>query len=414
MRRFLPISLSRDRSSRPNRSSPEAWYWIGLGYLSLFTYGFIDNSRGPIFPDVLKDYQLSDSVGSLFFLVSSAAALLNNTFFSRWLNRTAGGPLLRIYSLVQIVGLLLIGLSPTFVVTLLGALIIGIAFGGLSIAQNHLITENAPRSIRRRLFAGLHSTYGLASLMAPMAVSMFYLAGFRWRFVLSSLSLGPLAVFLFARSHRQKQSPRPASEIDADAQLAQPAPRREALYFAWVSSLYVVAEISISSRLALLARREWGFDPESANRVLATFFAAMFIGRFLFAALHFPWRNRQILLFGGGLGFAAFVIGMFAGPWWLALSGLGMSVFYPCIVTLIADEQGPRARAITSIAITSQSLGLIFMHFILGAMADSFGLGRALWLGPICLGTALVLLLFKERLAPIYVRKTVCSETANS
>jgi MFS transporter, FHS family, glucose/mannose:H+ symporter len=42
--------------------SRQRWFIIALAYSTLFLYGLIDNTRGPIFPDLLRDFSLSDAI----------------------------------------------------------------------------------------------------------------------------------------------------------------------------------------------------------------------------------------------------------------------------------------------------------------------------------------------------------------
>ena len=57
--------------------------------MSLFALGLVDNARGPVFPDILKEFSLTDTVGSLFFLVASFASLVHNLIFYRFLCETS-------------------------------------------------------------------------------------------------------------------------------------------------------------------------------------------------------------------------------------------------------------------------------------------------------------------------------------
>ena len=47
------------------------WPLILISFASLFVFGISDNIRGPLFPEILKEFNISDSMGSLMFALSS-------------------------------------------------------------------------------------------------------------------------------------------------------------------------------------------------------------------------------------------------------------------------------------------------------------------------------------------------------
>jgi fucose permease len=157
-----------------------------------------------------------------------------------------------------------------------------------------------------------------------------------------------------------------------------------------------MAEIAVGTRMALFARRDWGFDVDRANQFMALFFTGLFLGRLVFAVVHFKWSARRILVVSASLGAMAIALGIFYGPAWMATSGLFLSVFYPCAMSMINDEQGEHASYVIASAITVQSIGLMGMHFVLGGLSDAFGLGKALWIGPVALAGAVLALLVKN------------------
>jgi fucose permease len=160
-----------------------------------------------------------------------------------------------------------------------------------------------------------------------------------------------------------------------------------------ILAFYVISEVAISSRLALYARREVGLDVTQANLLLSGFFLLLFIGRLGSAIVHFPLSNLALLRLSAVTSLVAFSLGLLHHPGWLALCGLTMSVFYPCMMAYLAERMGDRIGYATAWSVTIQLLGLMLMHFALGRIADVASLGAALWIGPICLAFVLVFLL---------------------
>ena len=57
-------------------SEKNNWSYIIIAYASLFVLGLLDNARGPYFPDILEDLELTDSQSGLFLLFPHSLLLL--------------------------------------------------------------------------------------------------------------------------------------------------------------------------------------------------------------------------------------------------------------------------------------------------------------------------------------------------
>jgi len=361
--------------------------------------------RGPVFPDLLKEYALTDTVGGLFFLLASASGLVNNVLLFKWIEKIGAYRTTQVYSFAQVLGLVIIGFGQKYGLTLLGAGIIGTSLGGLGISVNVLVIEGASPGRRRQALSGLHCMYGVSSLLAPLLVSFLYHNGLGWRGVLGWVAVGPAAVmvvsyFYHARLLRALAGDGSRSSAGAEVVTDRARARRVGLYYALIGTFYVVAEISISTRLALYARRDWAYEVDAANLLLVVYFVGLFLGRLASALVRLPWRSYHILVASAVCGLVAYSLGLLFHPLWMAVSGLFLSVFYPCMLALISEEQEEISGYVTSWCITLQSFGIMAMHFLLGRLADDFGLGRALWLGPLTLLSVLLCLSLKSRFAP--------------
>lgn len=367
---------------------------LALGYLGLFLYGLIDNVRGPIFPDIIAEYRLSDSVAGLFFFAAAAATFVNNVLCFEWMGRIGAHRTMWVYSLIQASGLLVTGIGRTYGWTLVGSILIGISCGGIGIATNVLVAESAPLRTRRQWLSGLHAMYGAASLLGPVWVTVFYGLGAGWRAAAGWLAGGSLLVAGGALAIGRGRGGWGLSVAASSARTARTArPLAAGVYYGLICMCYVSAELAISTRLPLYARREWGYSASAANWLLSAFFLGLFTGRFLFAAVRIPWHSRAILAGSAASGVVCFVLGLVHHPGWLAAAGLCVSVFYPAIIALISEEHSASGTTafVTSWCITLQAVGLMGMHLGVGSLSDRIGLGRALWVGPALLLATLAL-----------------------
>lgn len=373
--------------------SRQAWFLISIAYATLFLYGLIDNSRGPVFPDILKEFSLDDTKGSLFFTSASAAALVANITAPWWLKSWGEMGSVRVFCVLQAAALATLGFAPTYSVVLVGAALFGVGLGGLGLLVNVLTAAASPSQHRRQLMSGLHCMYGIASLIAPLMVTGFFEAGSGWRAVFTVLALGPLFIFISSFGSR---APVVAEQAQSSSD-AGPFPRKRVLWYCSVISIYVIVEILISTRLVLYARRDLQYSVEDANRLLSAFYLAMFAGRLFFAVVRVPHSHATLQFIAMFTTFAAIAAGLLVHPGFLALSGLTMSFYYPVTMTKLSEELGSRTGAAMSWVLTVQAIGLLAMHVGIGALSDAVGLKSALWTGPACLALVTLLLVFGSR-----------------
>src|SRR3989344_6567310 len=93
---------------------------IGFACLAMFVLGMSDNIRGPLYPELLLFFNLTNAQGSLSFAVASTAAFFGNIF---------AGALLRNYTLSRVLcisifamgaGLATMGISSTYIWYIVG------------------------------------------------------------------------------------------------------------------------------------------------------------------------------------------------------------------------------------------------------------------------------------------------------
>ncbi|HVK61593.1 MAG TPA: MFS transporter [Bdellovibrionales bacterium] len=369
------------------------WFLILLAYAGLFVYGLVDNARGPVFPDILSTFALSDALGSVFFFLSSLAATLVNATAFWWLKRWHSRKTYSLFIACQVLGMGLIAVSPTYPIMLLGVVLFGFSMGGMGLLVNVFAAEAAEGETRRRVLSGLHGMYGIASLISPVAVTVIYSMGGDWRSALGILAIAPALVFIL--SFVSAKTPDPEGVV-VDAKMAKQVSFVQVWPFVIMVASYVVAEVLLGSRMVLFTRRELGYSVEYSNFLLSGFFMALFIGRMSFAVFTFRFPTRALLLFSAISGLAFFVVGLLVNPIALIGCGLTFSFFYPCAMAEISEKLGPsRAPVVMSWVQTFQSIGILSMHFLVGVLSDKIGLAKAFWLGPLALVVVIICLIWK-------------------
>ena len=348
---------------------------IALAYLGLFSFGMIDNARGPLYPEILNSWQLSTSLGSYIFSLASIASLLANLLSRFWLPRWETINALKIALLLQFISCLGMGLAGEmtngFTLLLVFSFVFGFSSGLVGIAANIAVGKTEAR-LRLRFLSGLHSMYGLASLLIPFAISIL-IKFINWPAIFKVMALIPLLFFLISLTIKN-------IPINLEKKILPPIPFPFRLHIGLIFSFYVASEVAISSQLVLYLNRGLHFPLPLAQNYLSIFFALLLTGRLLFSSISLPISGQKLMYLSLTCSLIAALIGFFAHPLGLVACGLTMSCFFPCAMDWLNDHYPNWASQLTASVMTSVGIMLIIMHILVGQLADIYNIQKALML----------------------------------
>lgn len=380
-------------------------YWpiIVGAYISLFALGLSDNARGPLFSELLTQFHLSNAKGSLFFSISSAMGIVGSLLAQKWIQKVGRLQSFRWSNILMGVGFLIISAATNFFQVLVGAVFFGFCVGVLGVLQNVLVSSEAKGPWVQRLQSGLHSMYGMASLLAPLLVSWILQATGKWQnafFVCGSFSL-----LVGLGSFLSKGRPEPL-EMDSKEMLFpenQPGQNQNLaedksdvlpkgfFVIAFAIAFSVVTEILVSTRLSLYMQNVHGWSVIESARQVSLFFVCMLSGRLLFVFWHPKWNVAALLNASIVLTVSTVILGFWVHPLFLVLSGLSISPFYPLAMSLVATLFRQEMDRYLGIMVSITSLSIVTMHTMSGLLTDSLGIQWALWIGPIMSGLSFLL-----------------------
>lgn len=373
---------------------------ILLSYISLLILGLLDNVRGPFYPDILIELKLNETLGSWYFAMTSLLAFLSSCTSPWLLKRVSSFRLLSFASLVLGIAFALCATAPDMVTMLPACALFGWAYGALNVAQNVMVYEFAPPAMRRRLFSGLHSMYGLAALLAPLTATTFRWQQYGWREAYYFLAAAPILLGMICWFILRVPAP-----VNAETHSPEKFSRREwwmVVAFVAMLSGYLWGEISISTRMAVWLRHDLGFPPDKADFYLAGFFVTLFTGRVFFGFIHFRrFSNWTVLSVSAVLGSLTYFLGLRHAPEWLVLSGWVLAPFYPVTMEQITSSFGAKSSRALGLIIGCGSGSIVLMHLVLGRLSDLVGVTQALHVGVITLmviALSLAALIFSRRL----------------
>lgn len=387
------------------KTIPKNHWAIIFSCISMLVLGLADNSRGPLFPELLKHFNLTNAQGSLSFAFASGSAFFGN-MLGAWslswsLKKISLDRLLGIAIFFMTGGLLLMGLATLFSFYLLGAIIFGFSMGLTGVTHNLLIAENIEPQQQAKAFSGLHGIYGLSSLIAPLLASRApiwftehyspasYLTGWQSSFILTS-GLALIILFLIIWISPQPKFSNPV--LHDESIHGKKSSVKTMLWFGGFFACYVGAELLISTRLALYMRTYFNMNLEKSSDYVTYFFVFLFLGRLFFTFKTFALHLKTQLNLSLVLSLLSLMLGLWLHPFFLPIMGLTIAPFYPLAMAYISEITGLQKRRFLTFIMGSQSICVVAMHMGVGYLTDIYGLFYAFGMGVVLLMGSIICL----------------------
>jgi MFS family permease len=375
------------------------WSYVVGAFLLLFTLGLLDNVRGPAYPDLLHRFSIDEGEGALFYFWASLCGVLVSATGGYWLPRLGLKRSSRATLALQFVGFAGIGwvwgyqlsLNALFIFT--G--IFGLSVGAAGILCNLLIYEGVPRSHTRRFLSGLHSCYGVASLLAPTLIILLRQHHWMWPsifivFACVSLVVG-LQSWFWPKENKIFEVDKPSESILKDTKV-------------WVLggavAFCVAPEMLISTRLVLYYQSVVELDSSHSTFMLSLFFASLLIGRLGFSLINISIPSLRLLFLSLLGSLLCLFVGLRFIPLVLALTGLPLSIFFPSAMAMVSDWYPVRAQALVALVMGMVGVVVVVCHWLMGSLSVLWGMQIAFWLCPFLLFLSLILVVgmgFLER-----------------
>ena len=375
------------------------WPLIIISYAALFVFGITDNIRGPLFPEILKTFKVSDAAGSLMFALGSLSGFFASRFARELLYHFNRKIILQYACLALSLSIIGLSLAKDFYLFLCLSVLFGVSSGVIGLIPNILVPLGASPTKKQQLLSGLHSMYGIASLLAPLFVATVNSFSGDWRTTYLLSAIFPFLLFLYClHPSHQAHHKKPSSKVESRKNLNKKNLWPQ-LGMALILSFTVAAEVLISSRLALYTRRELNFSLDESSFYVSFFFVALLLGRLLFTFKKFQaplfWQIFSCQL----LTIVCIALGLNIRIEFLALSGFFVAPVYPLMIALISSEFPTDLDSAISTMMATDSTMLAIMHLTVGRLTDLFGIHLAF-------NSALIFLLLSITALSVYhIRK---------
>ena len=281
-------------------------------------------------------------------------------------------------------GALLFSQTTNFTVATAAVLLIGVG-GGLSEGTAMALVCDLHGGPRRTAIANLaQAMFSLGAVASPLMAGILIGMGVSWRYgyvataavcaVSAALALGALAM----------RMEKPVGAREGPSQWRALLSDRLVLLLAVGLLLYVGAEVGQSTWLSVYFKREIGSSGALAASSLALMWLGLGIGRLAINWVA-KWSSEMaIIRWSMGLAAAsqaalllarepvsaltsAFLLGVFLGP------------VFPTVVSRATSTHPRQSGTVTAIVVACGSVGVGVFSPLIGVLADSIGIGTALW-----------------------------------
>ncbi len=354
-----------------------------LALFGVFTvFGTSMTIIGAALPKILASFGWSYLVAGMV-LGANAVAYFSFTFVGGFAIKRLGPKRTMVLGLsISALGLLFFGSTADPLTNILLSALIGVGQGFVEITVNwSTLRIDTARSGRPMNL--MHGAFAVGAILGPLALGVLVKAGFDWITVYHGMT-GIFAALAVAIALIPMNL---SSQDDA----AEASPQRLSAHPAyWLSFLalffYVGVELGVSNWVAEYFVKVFATPAAESALLVSLFWAGLLAGRFGVPLLYHGTRQNRVLLgFStlatvsiAGLSLLGFLpVGAMthgAGLTLVFLSGLGCSVYYPAVITLLGNCFPQAQSQAIGFAATGGGVGAFLFPFAMSALAQGWGI----------------------------------------
>jgi fucose permease len=355
-----------------------------LSLFALFTlFGTSMTIIGATLPKILANFHWNYLAAGIV-IGAGAVAYFLSTFVAGYLVKHWGAKPTILLALTLIVaGLAFFAATPDPLTNTLLSALIGLGQGGVEVSVNWATMRIDARNTGRPMNL-VHGAFAVGAIVGPLAVSLVMQSGLDWTAVYRGMAvIFALLAVLTAFVALPTVQPKAASHDETPERLsANPA--------YWLSFfalfLYVGVELGVSNWVAEYFVAVFAYAPDASAMLVSLFWVGLLAGRFGVPLLY-KGSRPEIVLIGLSalatlsialltlLGWAAHqAIAADIGRALLFLAGLGCSIYYPTVMTLLGLCFPRRQSQAIGFAATGGGIGAFVFPFLMSSVAQNWGI----------------------------------------
>ena len=345
-------------------------------FLSFFAFGFIDNLKGPILPELLHAEQFTMSQGGTVFLGAYIGFIIA-TLLTGVISDLIGNRLVLVLAaMCLILGLLGVSQSESFwfLVMLMGCM--GLGLGAIEVGANGLILELHHQNPGRYLNL-LATFHGTGSFLVPLYVAWLIHWKLSWQTIFLStglLAVGMAVLFAIPRnSVKMKSEPtklRTKTNLRDVLILGFRGPM--GWYYLLIST-YVAVELGVAAWLMEYLQQVRGQSVNQSSFYLSAFFVMIMLGRLTGSVVVDRMGYHRVVTIALIGGASCLLLAIFLPNSMLFLfsaSGGFFSVVFPTITAIATRRHKTNVGSMLGILFTFGGLGGALGPWLIGVVSQ--------------------------------------------
>jgi fucose permease len=311
--------------------------------------------------------------------------------------------------LILATGLFGYALAPSYVVVLGAIVLVGLGGGILEALLNPLVQDEHPGDSGRYLNI-TNAFFSVGILTSVLVVGDLLTRGVSWRLLLAGLGVVALVAgllfFLFDHEHGRHKQDSGNGTVDPDIPVWNHAREifRDRRFWLFAVAMFAGggAEGAFTFWSASYVQLDFGALPRGGAFATASFAGGMVVGRL--ASGHFvPQDKLHILIIAS----AVLGVGVSLGAWAVSglvafiavvfTAGLTIACFWPSIQSYAAAQMGGDSTMLFILLSVGGIPGFGLSSFIMGIIAESYGLRTSLLVIPLLLTILAVVMVISRR-----------------
>lgn len=350
-------------------------------FLSFFAFGFIDNLKGPILPELIRTEHFSLSQGGTLFFGAYVGFIVATLLTGVIADIVGNRRVLLLAGLFLCFGLIGVSLVNTFAPLILWLGLVGLGLGAIEVGANGLIVELHPDNPGRYLNL-LATFHGAGSFLVPLYVAWLINWGATWQNIfLSVVWLSGILTIAFVIVPNGKVA---ESDVKAGWNFQELLRIGFAGQMGWyylLISSYVAVELGLAAWLMEYLQQVRGQTVTQSSFYLSGFFVMIMLGRFFgsFVVEKLGYlRVVGLALVGGAVCLIAGILGPTAILLALPISGGFFSIVFPTVTATVTGMHKENVGTILGILFTFGGIGGAMGPWTIGLVSQSLGLKAGL------------------------------------
>ena len=321
-------------------------------YIVFISLGLPDSLFGAAWPVVHKDFGIEESFASLYGIITGFC-VGGVSFVAGKVIRKFGTPLVTFVStLLTVLGLFIMSVSPNIVVMMFGAVVLGYGAGVIDTALNNFVSLH----YKSQHMNWLHAFWGVGVTISPLILSLF-LSGETgsWRIGYRVVALLQLSIaIIIAFSLKKWRTIKENDEVEDNSNenkksLIEIFKIKGVLTSLLSQGLYCSMEFLIGTWGASFLVHVHTLQPDEAAKWISLYFGGITIGRIISGFISMKASDNTMIRLGIATSFVGMIllalpIGKFS-LLGLLLIGIGFGPIFPSILHSVPDRFGKEYSA---------------------------------------------------------------------